>query len=83
MAIGALRALREAGLDVPGDVALGGFDDVPVARYVTPALTTVHVPIDEMGARAVDAVLDAVRTPAAPPVVTLPTRLVVRESCGA
>ena len=82
MAIGALRALREAGLDVPGDVALAGFDDVPVARYVTPALTTVHVPIDEIGARAVEAVLSAVRTPAAPPRVTLPTRLVVRESCG-
>ena len=83
MAIGALRALREAGLDVPGDVAVAGFDDVPVARYVTPALTSVHVPIDEMGARAVDAVLDAVRTSAAPPRLTLPTRLVVRESCGA
>ena len=91
MAIGALRALREAGLDVPGDVAVAGFDDVPVARYVTPALTTVHVPIDEMGAHAVGAVLDAVGAAAgpsaapsaAPPAVTLPTRLVVRESCGA
>ena len=83
MAIGALRALREAGLDVPGDVALAGFDDVPVARYVTPALTTVHVPIDAMGTHAVEAVLAAVNVPgAAPPVVTLPTRLVVRESCG-
>jgi LacI family transcriptional regulator len=82
MAIGALRAFREAGLDVPGDVALVGFDDVPVARYVTPALTSVHVPIDEMGARAVGAVLAAVRQPDGRATVTLPTRLVVRESCG-
>lgn len=85
MAIGALRAFREAGLDVPGDLALAGFDDIPVAEYVTPALTSVHVPIYEMGARAVEAVLDAVAAPeadgAAP--ITLPTRLVVRESCGA
>ncbi len=84
MAIGALRGLREAGLDVPGDVALAGFDDVPVARFVTPALTTVHVPIDEMGARAVASVLGAVRDPdSVPSALTLPTRLVVRESCGA
>ena len=82
MAIGALRALREAGLDVPADVALAGFDDVPVARYVTPALTSVHVPIDEMGARAVGAVLAAVRQSDGRGSVTLPTRLVVRESCG-
>ena len=85
MAIGALRAFREAGLDVPTDLALAGFDDIPVARYVTPALTSVHVPIHEMGARAVEAVLAAVADPeaGAPTPVTLPTRLVVRESCGA
>ena len=79
MAIGALRAIREAGLDVPRDLALAGFDDIPVAQYVTPALTSVHVPIHEMGARAVEAVL----ADAASQTTTLPTRLVVRESCGA
>lgn len=90
MALGVLRALREGGLSVPDDVALAGFDDIPVAQYVMPGLTTVHVPIQEMGAWAVEAVLDAVSRAAAggdgqPPVpgaVTLPTRLVVRESCG-
>ena len=79
MAIGALRAIREAGLDVPRDLALAGFDDIPVAQYVTPALTSVHVPIHEMGARAVEAVL----ADAASQTTTLPTRLIVRESCGA
>lgn len=83
MAIGALRAFREAGLDVPGDIALGGFDDIPVAEYVTPALTSVHVPIHEMGARAVESVLDAVTSAADAPPVLLSTSLVVRESCGA
>ena len=84
MAIGALRGFREAGLEVPRDIALAGFDDIPVARYVTPALTSVHVPIHEMGTCAVEAVLGAVRAPEAePPAPTvLPTRLVVRESCG-
>ena len=78
MAVGALRAFREGGLDVPGDVALVGFDDVPVAAYVSPALTSVHVPIHEMGRLAVRLVLDG--GGASPP--ALPTRLVVRESCG-
>ena len=90
MALGVLKALREGGLSVPADVALAGFDDVPVAAYVAPSLTTVHVPIQEMGARAVEAVLDAVAQdavggdgqPAPPAPIVLPTRLVVRESCG-
>ena len=83
MALGVLQALREAGLSVPDDVALAGFDDTAVAEYVTPALTSVHVPTQEMGARAVEAVLRAASTPSAPAAtVTLPTRLVVRASCG-
>ena len=82
MAIGALRAFREAGLDVPGDVALAGFDDIPVAEFVTPALTSVHVPIYEMGAQAVEAVLATILGTDGATSTTLPTRLVVRESCG-
>jgi LacI family transcriptional regulator len=54
MAIGALRALREAQVRVPEDLALAGFDDIPIARYLTPPLTTVRVEIAEMGRRAVD-----------------------------
>ena len=78
MAIGALRAFREAGLEVPRDLALAGFDDIPVAEYVTPALTSVHVPIHEMGRLAVGLVLEDGPARA----VTLATRLVLRESCG-
>ena len=49
MAIGCLFALRAAGVRVPDDVALAGFDDIPIARYLTPSLSSVHVPIAELG----------------------------------
>lgn len=84
MAIGALRALHEAGLRVPEDVAVAGFDDIPVARYVSPPLSSVHVAINEMGRRAIDLLLVCVAEPGrAPESLTLPTRLVLRESSGA
>ncbi|MDT7835930.1 LacI family DNA-binding transcriptional regulator [Aquabacterium sp. OR-4] len=60
MAIGCLVALAEAGIAVPGEVALGGFDDIPIARYVTPPLSTVHVPIAELGAAALAALADGI-----------------------
>jgi LacI family transcriptional regulator len=84
MAIGCLFALREAGLDVPGDVALAGFDDIPIARYVTPPLSSVHVPIAEMGTRAMERLLHAVehKNEHERRQETVPTTLVVRGSCG-
>ncbi|QWF83376.1 LacI family DNA-binding transcriptional regulator [Amycolatopsis sp. CA-230715] len=54
MAIGALTALREAGVSVPGDVSLAGFDDIPVVRDLTPPLTTVALPLEELGAQAME-----------------------------
>jgi LacI family transcriptional regulator len=57
MAIGCLAALREQGFAVPGDVSLAGFDDIPIARYLTPALTTVSVAIAELGGRAMERLL--------------------------
>ncbi len=54
MAIGFLAALREAGVDVPGEIAVAGFDDVPMARYVTPALTTIQVHIADLGGQAME-----------------------------
>ena len=53
MAIGALSALRESGVQVPDEMAVAGFDDIPLARYMDPPLSSVHVPICELGARAV------------------------------
>lgn len=85
MAIGALFALRDAGLRVPQDIAIGGFDDIPMARYLEPALTSVHVDISALGERAAARLFAALDRPAAGTVSheTLPTTLVVRRSCGA
>ncbi|HZG03952.1 MAG TPA: LacI family DNA-binding transcriptional regulator [Streptomyces sp.] len=81
MAIGALGALRETGLDVPGDVAVVGFDDIPAARHTEPPLSTVHQPMRAMGetaARILLARLAGEDAPTAP--VVLPTRLIERRS---
>jgi LacI family transcriptional regulator len=83
MAIGALRALREAGLRVPEDVALVGFDDVPQSARTEPPLTTVRQPIYRLGATTVDSLLDLIQYPdSSPRRIVLPTELVVRASCG-
>jgi LacI family transcriptional regulator len=85
MAIGARSALREAGLRVPDDVALAGFDDIPLARYLDPPLSSVHVDISALGERATLRLLAAVRDKDRhePRAETLPTTLVLRRSCGA
>lgn len=91
MAVGVLLAIQEAGLHCPEDIAVVGFDDVPIAELVRPNLTTLHIDIVGMGRRAVDRLLveiengdsampraanDAAREIIVP-------RLVVRQSCGA
>jgi LacI family transcriptional regulator len=87
MAVGALKVIREAGLQVPQDVALVGFDDVPVFSALQPALTTVRQPIEQMGSMAADLLLNLLQDPpnadAPAHKIVLPARLVVRESCGA
>lgn len=67
MAIGCLQALRERGLAVPADVALAGFDDIPISRFLSPPLTSVRVAIAEMGGRAMERLIQAIeRDPATP-----------------
>lgn len=84
MAIGLLSALREAGLRVPQDLAVVGFDDVALAQYMDPPLTTVRVDAYELGQRAVRQWLASARgTAGSAPREVLPTGLVVRQSCGA
>jgi LacI family transcriptional regulator len=70
---------------VPEDIAIGGFDDIPMARYVDPPLTSVHVDISALGERAVTALLSVLRHPGRHEFTreTAPTTLVVRRSCGA
>ena len=60
MAIGALSALRESGVEIPEEMAVAGFDDIPLARYMDPPLSSVHVPIRELGARAVELLLHGI-----------------------
>jgi LacI family transcriptional regulator len=80
MAVGALVALRDLRLPVPEAVSVVGFDDIPLASDVTPALTTVHLPMAEMGATATRLALEA--HSGGPRTVHLPTTLVVRASTG-
>lgn len=81
-AIGAIKALHAAGKAVPGDIPVVGFDDLPLSRYLTPALTTVGAPIAEAGRVAVEQLLHVMRSEPAEAVTLLPTRVVIRQSCG-
>ncbi|RMF12990.1 MAG: LacI family transcriptional regulator [Alphaproteobacteria bacterium] len=93
IALGAIRALEQAGRAVPGDVAVVGYDDIPLAAYVHPSLTTVRQDVAAGGRALVDLLLSRIETPPArtapasqqadgqePPHVILPTRLIVRQS---
>jgi LacI family transcriptional regulator len=83
IALGAIRELRAAGLRVPDDVSVVGYDDLPVAGYVEPALTTIHQPMREVGVCAARLVLDQLAGRAAPPEThLLPAVLVARQSVG-
>ena len=83
MALGAIRAIREQGLRVPQDVAIVGFDDVPLAAQVDPPLTTVRQPISEMGRMACRLLVQLIQgEPVLQRKVVLHTQLVVRQSCG-
>ena len=80
-AIGAIRALRDAGMEVPDDVAVVGFDDIPSAAYNTPSLTTIRQPLRRMGEIAAQTLLERLREKgAAPREVAVEPELVVRES---
>ncbi|OPA81204.1 transcriptional regulator [Paenibacillus selenitireducens] len=82
IAIGALRALQEHGIQVPEDMSLIGFDDLDFSAYVQPALTTVKVYPEQMGKTAVQLLLECMEGREAPAHVTINTKLIVRESTG-
>jgi len=83
-AIGAIRALKDAGLSVPGDVSVVGFDDIQSAAYSTPSLTTVRQPLREMGQRGAQVLLERIadREKKFPAEIVMASELVVRESTG-
>jgi LacI family transcriptional regulator len=83
MAIGAIGAIREAGLRIPNDISICGFDDIPVAKYLSPTLTSVHIPIHELGSMAISRVFDRLqkRTKGDASHIFVPTTLSIRNSC--
>lgn len=81
MALGAIRAIKEAGLDIPGDVAVVGFDDLPPATQSNPPLTTIRQPIRRFGAKAVETLLDISENASGiPRHIILGTELIIRGS---
>ncbi|MBX3080917.1 MAG: LacI family DNA-binding transcriptional regulator [Anaerolineae bacterium] len=83
MALGAQRAIREAGLRIPDDVAIVGFDDLPPSVHAEPQLTTVRQPVRQMGSTAVELLNNIVNgIHDSPAQIILPVELIVRASCG-
>lgn len=84
MAVGVLQALHEAGIRVPDDIAVVGFDDISLAREADPPLTTMRQPLTVMGKRLVEILFDIMETGLDPPrQVIFEAELVIRKSCGA
>jgi signal transduction histidine kinase/AraC-like DNA-binding protein/DNA-binding response OmpR family regulator len=82
LAFGALQELQARGIQVPRDLAVVGFNDTREGRFATPPLTSVAMPFNEQGSRALDTVLALCRGEEVPAFVTLQSRLAVRQSCG-
>jgi phosphoserine phosphatase RsbU/P len=82
MAVGAMQALAERRIDVPGQIAVAGFDDIEEARFTTPPLTTVRQPLYDSGRRASRILLAMLRNEPHPNRVMMETQLILRESCG-
>ncbi len=82
MAVGAIEAARDRGMRIPEQLAVVGFDDTDLSRYISPRLTTVRQPLRDMGRLATEAVIKSLEKQVAPRCTIMPTELVVRESCG-
>ncbi len=83
MALGAIRAIREAGLQVPQDIALVGFDDLLPTGATQTRLTTIRQPVVQIGRVAVNVLIDVIKNGPVPPNrIILDTQLVIRDSCG-
>jgi LacI family transcriptional regulator len=81
-ALEVIQALQKAGKQVPEDMAVVGFDDIHLAHYLAPPLTTVRVPVEKAGREAAHQLVRLITEGQAAPVSLLPTELVIRRSCG-
>jgi LacI family transcriptional regulator len=83
MAMGAMRAIQESGLNVPEDIAVIGFDDLPHSAHTNPPLTTIRQPIQRMGMTAAEMLIEMIeRKNSQTRRIVLPTEMVIRSSCG-
>ncbi len=83
MAVGAYKAAHELKISIPGDVAIVGFDDIYLSQFLNPRLTTVHVPMEDLGGKAVKYLLGIINgTSIKKYVESLNTKLVIGDSCG-
>jgi len=81
-AIGALMALKDEGIAVPDEIAVVGFDDMNHVKYLTPPLTTVRSPIEQVGSLGVETLINILNGQSVERKKVLPTQLVIRQSCG-
>jgi DNA-binding LacI/PurR family transcriptional regulator len=81
-ASGVLFALQEAGRQVPEEIAVVGFDDLRSSAYLTPPLTTVRAPTEQVGREAAQQLVNLLRTGQAQSLTLLPTKIIIRNSCG-
>lgn len=83
MAVGTIRALRDSGLRVPQDISVIGYDDIPLASYFDPPLTTIRQPMDEFGRHGAQLLIEAVQNPKyVPKQVRLDAQIIKRNSCA-
>lgn len=82
VAIGVMKAIHERGLKIPEDIAVIGLDDIEMSAYVTPSLTTIHIPKIELGRLAVKMLIDRIENGHSLPIrMDVPFELIIRESC--
>ncbi|MNR03283.1 putative HTH-type transcriptional repressor ExuR [compost metagenome] len=79
--MGAIQAIRERGLRVPEDISVIGFDDIEMAQFLTPALTTIRQDTHLLGSRAAEMLISTIEGATALQCEILPTELIVRDSC--
>lgn len=84
MAMGAMRAIKDARLRIPEDIALVGFDDLPMSSYSSVQLTTIRQPVVQSGVRVVETLIDMIENNIEKPLhIIMDTELIIRDSCGA
>ena len=81
-AIGVMKALQEHGYRIPEDVSVAGFDDLRLSGFLTPSLTTVHAPTEDVGRLAAEHVFSLIDGEEIEGTTLLPTELIIRRSCG-